>query len=1035
MSRAIFSQQRPWSRAAATELLDMSAGLAGFEDIGARQLDAAIALHRMLLTHGTAYLADEVGMGKTYVALATVALFRHIQPGFRVLYLAPSQNVLHKWHRRELPAFLANNVRRGEAQASNDVPPVASESCMRVDDWLRVAVSTPAVRDVFVPLSALSFQLSGDSDDWYTRVKGLAESAGVSVDLTGVKTKATFKERAAGIINDAIPYYDLVVIDEAHLLKGGSGTAASDRARFLARALGSLGHGGTRRFRAALLLSGTPFDRDLLQLARQFELFARPGGRDAPHKAITALAVRKRAGESWSEIQAGLKPYLIRRVQKLKVGGNHLSRNQYRVERRAEAGISLANDTSAKALRQRIFTAVVQKRLIEHLDGENEGRFPLAMYSSWEAYPEPGKRSGRDVPSERPPGTEADIPEAGTPQSDALDVEHDDSVAGDGLALDGAVMSNVVGSYREVFGKQPPHPKLEAETRRLAGEAFGQGLKQLVFVRRLKSVDDLFLRMNEAYDAWLVAYLQAEHMIVAPDEMLDARRAAASERHRKASAGKSYPQQTGSNEQLDDLPALGDTLFSWFFRGTLDGHGRAFCRDQTPPLPEPGQLRERLRDPERMESIIGELDWRSFVTERCAGLPEIPVREIAERASRLNGPNNVLMRYRRLQLAWVQLQAERLPAGEARVFQLLGRHLLPQVYGAGTLNFDRIEENTAKTLLAASTIPLALYQRGLGDLFLPAWDTAWQTAVLAQRSAGANLGGARSPDPVRVLESLDLQREVFFALLRLDHPFIDLYLGWRGASQDEGKKAAPLLVERLVEVCERDRGGARFGTASILLQLADAWEQIAKTNFADLLKGGDRSERSQWRLRIQQRLTPFAPVEWASGANTEGRSAIARRFRMPGYPMVLVSTSVLQEGEDLHVCCDRVTHFGISGSPIGIEQKNGRVDRIGARAQRRLLAGHPVSNAGIHVSFPHLSESLEWYQIRDLSVSINDYLRSIHKIRAHAVQGDLSLAATVANRVPIPSLLSNHLDSPFEPEWSEAEGDVVPQDVLRDIAG
>lgn len=1030
MSRTIFSRQRPWSRAAAAELLDMSGGLAGFEDIGARQLDAVVALHRMLLSHGVAYLADEVGMGKTYVALATVALFRRFQPNFRVLYLAPSQNVLQKWHARELPAFLANNVRHGGAPASNGVPSNDARPCMRVDDWLKVAVSEPTVRDVFVPLSALSFQLIGEPEDWYKRVKGMAESAGVSVDLTGVKTKATFKERAAEIINDAIRCYDLVVIDEAHLLKGGTGPTASDRARFLARALGSSGSKGKRRFRAALLLSGTPFDRDLEQLACQFKLFAQSDVRDAPHNVITALAQRKRTGETWSEIQTGLKPYLIRRVQKLKVGDHHLSRNQYRVERRAEAGISLAEDTSPKALRQRIFTAVVQKRLIEHLDGENEGRFPLAMYSSWEAYSAPARKSGHDLTSERPSSTQSDDPEAQHVKLDALDVEHDVSATvGDGLALDGAVMSNVVGSYREVFGEEPPHPKLEAETRRLADEAFGRGFKQLVFVRRLKSVDDLFLRMNAAYDAWLVAYLQAGQMIATPDEMLEARRAAASERRSKASAEGSAPKGTTSNEESDDLPALGDTLFSWFFRGTLDEHGQAFCRNQTPLLPEPATLRERLRDPERMESIIGELDWRGFVIERCAGLPEIPVREIAERASQLSGPNNVLMRYRRLQLAWAQLQAERLPAGEAGVFQLLARHLLSQVYGAGTLGSDRIEGSTAQSLLDASTIPLALYRQGLGALFLPAWATAWQTVRKT-----ADLGTARQPDPMNLLESLDLQREVFFALLRLDHPFIDLYLAWRGVSQEAGRNAAPRLVARLVEVCEQDREGARFGTASILRQFADAWEQIAKTNFADFLKRGSDINRSDWRVRIQQRLTPFAPVEWASGANTEGRGAIARRFRMPGYPMVLVSTSVLQEGEDLHVCCDRVTHFGISGSPIGIEQKNGRVDRIGSRAQRRLLAGNPVSDAGICVSFPHLSESLEWYQIRDLSVNINDYLRSIHKIGTRVVQGDVSLAATMADRARIPSLLGNHLDSPFEPEWVEAEGDIVPQDVLRNIA-
>jgi hypothetical protein len=1037
-----FSQHRPWSRGAAAELLDMSGGLPGFEDIGAKQLDAAVALHRMLLTHGVAYLADEVGMGKTYVALATVALFRHLQPGFRVLYLAPSKNVLRKWHDRELPAFIRNNVRHADmrVRGADGTSPARSAPCMKVDTWLKCAVDDPGVLDVFVPFSALSFQLYGTPDNWYERVKELAACGDAWVCLTGVREKRKFKEKAAEVVNQTIPYYDLVVIDEAHLLKGGAGTTASDRAQFLARALGSNRYGGTRRFGAALLLSGTPFDRDLLQLARQFEIFASPKQKNAPHEAIAALAARKREGEAWGEIQAGLKPYLIRRVQKLKVGGEDLSRNQYRVERRAEAGISLAKDTSASALQQRIFTAVVQKRLIEHLDGANEGRFPLAMFSSWEAYSPPKRDAAEQTAAVTPPDDGEEDGHDGTPlpaSDDALDTGRDDTAPRDARALDGALMEDVVGSYREVFKKEPPHPKLEAETARLHAEAFGEGLKQLVFVRRLKSVDDLYRRLNEAYDKWLGDYLRDGGMPGCPENLLAALAVARATRKTAARSGPSARAAAGNNSE--EPPGHGDTLFSWFFRGKLDNPGKKFLEAQAQVLPPPSLLRERLRDPARMESIIGELDWRGFVTAYYPNLPEIPVQALADRASRLAGPTTALMRYRRLQLAWAQLQAERLPDDQARPFHELKGHLSSLVYGSGTDESDRVELKTANILLRVPTVALRLYRQGLGGTFLPAWEETWRALNAGAQGVNHALGRYKHAANHALagssrLESLDLQREVLFALLRLDHPFIDLYLGWLGAKRDDGHESAGCLVKRIAEVCARDPHGTRFGTSSILRNLADAWEQIAKTNFADLLKVADRIERRGWRQAIQQQLTPFAPVEWASGQNTAARSAIARRFRMPGYPMVLVSTSVLQEGEDLHVCCDRVTHFGISGSPIGIEQKNGRVDRIGSRAQRRLHAGRTVEEAGIRVNFPHLSESLEWYQIRDLSLSINDYLRSIHDVGVPAAADDIRLAQTMADRTPIPALLRDPLHSPFEPERSEAAGDVSRREVLRHIA-
>ena len=56
-----------------------------------------MAVHNMLQKHSVAYLADEVGLGKTYVALTTLAIFRHFNPDFRALIIAPRQNIQLKW--------------------------------------------------------------------------------------------------------------------------------------------------------------------------------------------------------------------------------------------------------------------------------------------------------------------------------------------------------------------------------------------------------------------------------------------------------------------------------------------------------------------------------------------------------------------------------------------------------------------------------------------------------------------------------------------------------------------------------------------------------------------------------------------------------------------------------------------------------------------------------------------------------------------------------------------------------------------------
>ena len=66
-------------RSAAAQLLDFGRHI-GPGQRADEQLDGAVALYNTLVDHHVAYLADEVGMGKTYVALGVLALLRHYQP-------------------------------------------------------------------------------------------------------------------------------------------------------------------------------------------------------------------------------------------------------------------------------------------------------------------------------------------------------------------------------------------------------------------------------------------------------------------------------------------------------------------------------------------------------------------------------------------------------------------------------------------------------------------------------------------------------------------------------------------------------------------------------------------------------------------------------------------------------------------------------------------------------------------------------------------------------------------------------------------
>lgn len=62
----------------------------------------------------------------------------------------------------------------------------------------------------------------------------------------------------------------------------------------------------------------------------------------------------------------------------------------------------------------------------------------------------------------------------------------------------------------------------------------------------------------------------------------------------------------------------------------------------------------------------------------------------------------------------------------------------------------------------------------------------------------------------------------------------------------------------------------------------------------------------------------------------ESRERLREAFNTPLYPMILVANEVMQEGLDLHKQCRRVVHHDLVWNPAQIEQRIGRIDRLGS---------------------------------------------------------------------------------------------------------
>ncbi|MBC7456826.1 MAG: hypothetical protein H7235_01010, partial [Bdellovibrionaceae bacterium] len=89
-------------------------------------------------------------------------------------------------------------------------------------------------------------------------------------------------------------------------------------------------------------------------------------------------------------------------------------------------------------------------------------------------------------------------------------------------------------------------------------------------------------------------------------------------------------------------------------------------------------------------------------------------------------------------------------------------------------------------------------------------------------------------------------------------------------------------------------------------------------------------------------------VRLANGTVTlESRNQLMLAFNTPFIPDILIASSVMAEGIDLHLNCRYIIHHDLAWNPSTLEQRTGRIDRIGAK----------VENCGesIHSYLPYLA--------------------------------------------------------------------------------
>ena len=950
----------------AEELLDFGARL----DPGPRadeQLKGAVAIHNILEKHHVAYLADEVGMGKTYVALGALALFRHFQPDFRVLVIAPKENIQRKWM-KEFGNFVRHNVRfpdlRVKAIDRRPVRPLVA--CESLVEFVREVV-IDSRRDFFLRLSSFSLGLRNDADQQsWRRVRNELQREipwlpkGV-MDLRAHKD--VFKDNVARAVCCALPVFDLVIVDEGHNLKHGFRTGVAARNRVLALAFGRpsdrkserpfLGYGP--RAKRVLFLSATPLEETYRHVWNQMDIFDLG-------KTVCGLRDDTLSDNERKQVAA---TFLVRRVTTMQVGGKALTKNQYRREWRRGGVREHDKPIRVDDDRQRLVVALVQKKVAELLRSEKFNMsFQIGMLASFESFLETTRLKRTD-----------DESDANFDDLDQMnDVRDTDLRAATREGIDVRDLNRLARQYRYVFGKEMPHPKMDALVNSLT-TAWTTGNKALIFVRRVKSVDELKRKLDEKYDEWLIQALRdrlPQGVLDRFDEVVRKysleKKEAATARQDRATAVQTADTVEG-NLDKDDRGGT-DTFFAWFFRGEGPKGVVSGANIQRRFIQKGTAYSTFFEDNYVMDLLNARPGGVAIALAKVLGIEAQALsQELRSRAAKYIG------RAKRLQ------RADRMEAAQAAALELL--KVCHGVLGerARIIWHERFETSIRKP--HAGEVP---------DVTDALEQATFFTEI--RRSDREALRAKLWPDPGPGSEDERFREQqqraqLLATVARLGHALIDLYvltiqrLGsleqrTLEAEGDEGNALDRRRIDEYLDVLERqrvtplgERSWAAFDEISLTAQNFDL---ILDVN-APEARDRPLVETARYFGSILRQQQPVG------GMSGQINRTLVQQFRMPGYPFVLLSTDLLQEGEDLHTFCSAVYHYGIAWTPSSMEQRIGRIDRVRSQSDRRLSGLEAIPDGAdlLQVYYPHLDDTVEVLQVQRVLQRMNTFLRLMHE--------------------------------------------------------
>lgn len=933
------------------------------KDIAERQFQVILNGFNHLIQPGNnfLYLADEVGLGKTYIAIGIASLLRYFSDHperYQDVIIVPKQNLQYKWQ-KEINNFIQKNY----LLKDNIVKSVLNRPAANLSRESIKHQLTCFSNDYpnYIIYRNSSFSISSDNDEeilkWMEKLKeNLPDSQKEifsNVCSKFQRDQIIVKRAYAYLLNHSLPDVDFLIVDEAHNFRHGIEDGVSIRNQIVSRLFGAtcddeklfdefpeLKVNIRPKVKKLIFLSATPINTQLYEIKHQLDCFMM----DHIFKGI--------GDEQQTEffINNNLNRFMIRGLMTINVNQKPFSRNSYRHEHRMGNVVmsELAEPQYIKDNKMALVLSLMQYKTIKELKQKSNNQFEIGMLAGFESF--------KNVASEY--------------EEETIDSKTDKR------AKDEDVIRSIVESYEKEFSVYPPHPKQDS----LVDELFKLMLEQqksLVFVRRIASVRELERKLLKKYSDHLLSIIKGIP------------------RYEKYTPLKKLIEKSELEKDRNDIERILDLIATRILPGVKADFYFYFNNDLTPEQEIAADLRElfnAISETEEVEKFQKEVANHVERKNISTSLKEISAELLKRKwAKTLIVDEDE----EEMSIDEDDFTEEKSPYFFQRFFYNEGRKFKKRIYTKDWFELNLIlinerynlfrlnkrilseEPGTSKekgdlrkfTILRERTI-LALrstekIDATIRDEFSANTFLTELLLELEKDAFGKWIEVHRIPynsdSYSDFINEIDTLNEILRSIFRQGSGFIPVFIAEAlTAKMQNPKEEFTEAMKRLLT------GDFRFVLNEIETILLD-YDKIVEKNFDN-------------RYKIRYNLIQQLPVLGVSGQHKRDVRKTAIQFRMPGYPYVLIATDILKEGEDLHAYCKNIYHYGIAWNPSDMEQRTGRIDRIDSLTYKRIkkidhtkLSEIPFDSK-LQVFYPYLADTLEVNQMCNLFSGMDKFI-------------------------------------------------------------